>query len=169
LGRLRCAPRARPAKRKIREGQCRGAGRVACEWAYQGPPLLAFGIGILSSLLGIGGGELMGPLLLSLNVLPQVSAASTSMMSLLNSSSNIVHYAIIGEIDIEWFFITFFIGVVGGITGRMWALYMTKTFGRISVMVFCLATVLFISFWLLVFHLATENPNFSIFTQYCKK
>ncbi len=36
------------------------------------PPIIAFIIGILCSLLGIGGGELMGPLLLILKVIPQV-------------------------------------------------------------------------------------------------
>lgn len=32
-------------------------------------------IGLLSSVLGIGGGELMGPLMLALGVLPQVMDA----------------------------------------------------------------------------------------------
>lgn len=34
--------------------------------------LVGVGIGVLSSTLGIGGGELMGPLMLALQVLPQV-------------------------------------------------------------------------------------------------
>lgn len=38
------------------------------------PPIVAFIIGVLCSLLGIGGGELMGPLLLILKVIPQVLA-----------------------------------------------------------------------------------------------
>ena len=36
------------------------------------PPLLAFIIGILCNILGIGGGELLGPLLLWMKVDPQV-------------------------------------------------------------------------------------------------
>jgi uncharacterized membrane protein YfcA len=36
------------------------------------PPLLTFVIGIICSLLGIGGGELMGPLMLQMGLLPQV-------------------------------------------------------------------------------------------------
>ena len=38
-------------------------------WAWI---LVGVGIGVLSSTLGIGGGELMGPLMLALQVMPQV-------------------------------------------------------------------------------------------------
>ena len=41
-------------------------------------PLVAFCVGVMCSLLGIGGGELMGPLMLGLGLLPQVSSATTS-------------------------------------------------------------------------------------------
>jgi uncharacterized membrane protein YfcA len=60
---------------------------------------LTFLVGILSSLLGIGGGELMGPLLLSYHLLPPVSTATTSMLSLMNTGNNIIHYAIAGEFE----------------------------------------------------------------------
>ena len=50
-------------------------------------------------LVGIGGGELMGPLFLTYHLLPPVSTATTSMMSLINTGNNIVHYAIAGESD----------------------------------------------------------------------
>ncbi len=63
-------------------------------WAI---PICGFIVGILTSLLGIGGGELLGPLFLAYHMLPQVSTATTSMMSLLNSANNIVHYAILGK------------------------------------------------------------------------
>lgn len=60
-------------------------------------PCITFVVGILCSLLGIGGGELMGPLLLTYHVLPQVSTATTSMLSLLTTANNIVHYGIMGK------------------------------------------------------------------------
>lgn len=65
-------------------------------------PIIAFCVGILCSLLGIGGGELMGPLLLALGVLPQVSTATSSIMSLLTSGNTIVHYAILGEYNFSF-------------------------------------------------------------------
>lgn len=78
------------------------------------PPALAFTIGVMCSLLGIGGGELMGPLLLSYNVLPQVSTGTTSMMSLINTCANILHYAILNKINYTWAVSVFFTGFVGG-------------------------------------------------------
>ena len=65
---------------------------------------LALLIGALSSLLGIGGGELMGPLMLHLKVLATVSPATTSMMSFLNTSSSIVHYMTLGKTHSPLFF-----------------------------------------------------------------
>ena len=65
---------------------------------------LALLIGVLSSLLGIGGGELMGPLMLHLKVLATVSPATTSMMSFLNTSSSIVHYMTLGKAHSPLFF-----------------------------------------------------------------
>lgn len=78
------------------------------------PPLLAFLIGIMCSLLGIGGGELMGPLLLSYQVISPVSTATTSMMSLATASSNILHYGILNEIDYRWAVGLFVAGLCGG-------------------------------------------------------
>ena len=56
-----------------------------------------FFTGAMCSLLGIGGGELLGPLFLAFGILPPVSTATTSMMSLLTTANNVLHYAITGE------------------------------------------------------------------------
>ena len=61
-------------------------------------PILAFLIGCLCALLGIGGGELMGPLLLQLGLLSDVSSATTAVMSFYTTSSNILTYGISGSI-----------------------------------------------------------------------
>ena len=77
-------------------------------------PLFAFVVGILSSLLGIGGGELMGPMLLQLGVLPTVSPATTSLMSFLNTSSSFIHYLTLGEVPYAYAAWVFGIGCAGG-------------------------------------------------------
>eukprot|EP01038_Epipyxis_sp_PR26KG_P008021 gene8021-10870_t len=92
------------------------------------PSLSSFLIGILCSLLGIGGGELLGPLLLSYSLLPQVTSATTSTLSLLNSSSTILHYIIMNDINYPIAGIVFGIGLVGGFTGRMTALFVSTKF-----------------------------------------
>lgn len=53
-------------------------------------------VGIFCALLGIGGGELMGPYLLAHHVLPQISSATTSFMSLSSSSSSVLHHFVLG-------------------------------------------------------------------------
>jgi uncharacterized membrane protein YfcA len=77
-------------------------------------PLFAFVVGILSALLGIGGGELMGPMLLNLNVLPTVSPATTSAMSFLNTSSSFLHYLTLGDVPYAYAAWVFGIGAAGG-------------------------------------------------------
>lgn len=119
------------------------------------PSVLAFLIGILCSLLGIGGGELMGPLLLSLQILPLVSSATTSFMSFMSSSSNILHYAIQGRIDYKWGLLTFAIGMFGGILGRSLALYLVARYKRASITTFALASILCISVVLLAYDIGS--------------
>ena len=117
-------------------------------------------------LIGIGGGELMGPLLLQLKVLPQVSSATTSMMSLFNSSSTIIHYGFNGSIPYEWAAIVVGIGLFGGLTGRLSALYITYHFNRPSITVFMLILILLISIILLIYHIFSDKTDF-IFHTFC--
>jgi len=49
-----------------------------------------FCIGIICSLLGIGGGELNSPLMLSLHIRPEVTSATSAMMSFLNTAVLVV-------------------------------------------------------------------------------
>lgn len=130
------------------------------------PPVLAFIIGIICSLLGIGGGELMGPLLLSLKVLPQVSSATISTMSFFNASASILHYMFANEIDYSWAGIVFCIGVAGGLTGRLSAVYIIEKYNRASVTIFMLVTVLFFSAILLIYDMSTTETDFR-FHSFC--
>jgi uncharacterized membrane protein YfcA len=131
------------------------------------PPMMAFFIGILCSLLGIGGGELMGPLLLSLQVLPLVSSATTSFMSFMSSSSNILHYAILGKIDYKWAILCFCIGLLGGVSGRSLALYLVAKYRRASITAMALAFMLGTSVLLLVYDIASSEFDLSIHN-FCK-
>lgn len=81
-------------------------------------PILVFVIGALTSILGIGGGELIGPLLLNFNATPAASSATTSFMSLLNSSSSVLHYFLLGQVPLAPASAMFVIGAFGGITGN---------------------------------------------------
>jgi len=126
------------------------------------PPILAFIIGILSALLGIGGGELMGPLLLSMKVLPQVSAGTTSFMSLLNTSSSIIHYMTLGDVPYTYAAWVFGIGAAGGITGRLLALFVVEKTGRVSILIFMLFVVLVLSFGMFIYDVWVDSVDFSV-------
>jgi uncharacterized membrane protein YfcA len=132
------------------------------KWAELGilPPILSFFIGILSSLLGIGGGELMGPLLLQLGVLPMVSSGTTSFMSFLNTSSSLVHYITLGDVPFATASWVFLIGAAGGTTGRSTAVYISELYNRQSILIFTLIGLLVASFCVYVYYLAVDDFDF---------
>lgn len=87
-------------------------------------------------------------------------------MSLISSTSTVLHYAISGDVDYALSGIIFIVGFSGGLVGRLTALYVSEKLKRYSVLIFTLATVLFISFWLIVYHLITEENDF-VFHNLC--
>lgn len=129
-------------------------------------PCVSFIIGILTSMLGFGGGELMGPYLLSLKVLPMVSSSTSGMLSYLNTFSNIVHYGILDEISIDKSIYFFLIGVIGGISGRLFALWGVKISGRSSIFVLALIMVLFLSMSVYIYYLFSQKADFFL-SPYC--
>jgi uncharacterized membrane protein YfcA len=125
-------------------------------------PFLSFGIGILTSLLGIGGGELMGPLMLRLQILPMVSTGTTSIMSLLNTSSGVLHYLILGDVDWDFAPWVFVLGLAAGFSGRTTALLIANYYRRPSVMVFALFAVLVVCFCVYIAYIFSYEIDISI-------
>jgi uncharacterized membrane protein YfcA len=123
-------------------------------------PVMAFVIGFTCVLLGLGGGELMGPLLLFMDVKPQVVIATLPLLSFLTSSSNIIHYAALGEIDKKWGPILGATGLAGGFVGRSIALFLVDRYKRESIFTMILSLVLMISFGLLVYDTVTHEKDF---------
>ena len=72
----------------------------------------------------------MGPLFLSYHILPPVSTATTSMMSLLNTANSIIHYAIDGKINYSVSVLFFLVGLLAGATGRATALHLLKKYKK---------------------------------------
>eukprot|EP00928_Gymnodinium_smaydae_P058962 TRINITY_DN4217_c0_g4_i2.p1 TRINITY_DN4217_c0_g4~~TRINITY_DN4217_c0_g4_i2.p1 ORF type:complete len:555 (+),score=94.34 TRINITY_DN4217_c0_g4_i2:29-1693(+) len=62
-------------------------------------PLAALIIGLVAGLLGLGGGELLVPLLLEFGVTPRVASATSGLLILLTTASNIVHYMFAGTLE----------------------------------------------------------------------
>jgi uncharacterized membrane protein YfcA len=130
-------------------------------------PFISFIIGTLTSILGFGGGELMGPYLLSLKVLPIVSTSTSGMLSYLNTFSNVIHFGLLGKVvSINKTIYFFLIGIFGGLCGRLFALWGAKEFGRSSIFVFALIIVLFVSTIMYIYYLLSQEIDF-YFSPYC--
>lgn len=74
--------------------------------------------GCLSSLLGVGVGMLVNPLLLGMGVSPDVSAATSSLMILFTSLSAIAQYGILGRIQWDYAGYLFVLGLLGSVIGQ---------------------------------------------------
>lgn len=93
-------------------------GDVQWNWRrFGGYSAATFVAGVIAGMIGIGGGMVLGPLMLQLGVLPQVSSASTATMIALTSSSLAATAVIQGKVPWSYaltFFITAFFGALIG-------------------------------------------------------
>eukprot|EP01061_Rhynchopus_euleeides_P014033 TRINITY_DN24337_c0_g1_i1.p1 TRINITY_DN24337_c0_g1~~TRINITY_DN24337_c0_g1_i1.p1 ORF type:complete len:513 (+),score=222.44 TRINITY_DN24337_c0_g1_i1:88-1626(+) len=120
-------------------------------------PLAAGGVGCVAGLLGLGGGELMAPLLLELGMLPKAASATSAYMIIWTTSSNIIHYSV-GN-DLPWGYAGFFsaLGFSGGLVGRYLAIRFVAKYNKQSLIAFALGVVLTISMILFAYRAATSS------------
>eukprot|EP01065_Artemidia_motanka_P029113 TRINITY_DN3506_c0_g1_i1.p1 TRINITY_DN3506_c0_g1~~TRINITY_DN3506_c0_g1_i1.p1 ORF type:complete len:573 (+),score=167.66 TRINITY_DN3506_c0_g1_i1:66-1721(+) len=121
-------------------------------------PLAAVGVGFIAGLLGLGGGELMAPLLLELGLLPKAASATSAYMIIWTTSSNMVHYAVGGDLATGYAICFCLLGFVGGGVGRFIAMKYTSK-GRQSPIAFALGSVLALSMILLAYRVGTSHPK----------
>lgn len=129
-------------------------------------PLSVFTVGIICSLLGIGGSELTSPLFLTLGVLPQVSAGTVSMLSFLNTVAVVIQKSLLGEVDYDVAAILCLVGLLGGSSGRYFGIWFADVTGRASALIFILVLVLACTCIYYVEELATGSNTFDI-KSYC--
>jgi uncharacterized membrane protein YfcA len=101
----------------------------------------------------------MGPLMLAMGILPQVTSANTSVLSMFVTISNLLLYSIRGQTYLSRAGWVFLLGCSGGFTGRRIALFIASRFNRPSITVFALVTVLFFAWCLLIYDLTAEGPE----------
>lgn len=90
-----------------------------------------------------------------------VSSGTTSIMSLLNTSSAVIHYLVLGEVNWTYAPGVFFIGAAAGFSGRLAALFVAQYYGRPSVMVFALFGVIVICFVVYAVYLFYDDTDLS--------
>ena len=64
--------------------------------------ILGFVCGLLSSMLGLGGGVIFNPMLLDFGVLPVVASATGMFLVLFASGTNTALYLVDGTIRFDW-------------------------------------------------------------------
>lgn len=108
-------------------------------------PLYALSAGVLSGLLGIGGGLILGPLFLELGIHPLVSSATSNFLVVFICSSTTLQYIILGMMNFNYGIVCVILSTLGSYVGTyLIQKYIEKT-KRNSIIVFILAAVLFIS------------------------
>ena len=119
-------------------------------------------IGIVCSMLGLGGGELFSPMILSYGVIPQVTSATTATMSLLNALTSMLRDITKGTIAVDTGAIIFCVGFLGGLTGRQLGLWVSAKYGRASVIVFFLSFGLYLSCLYYIYDLGFTKFNATV-------
>lgn len=125
-------------------------------------PVVTFCIGLLTALLGFGGGELIGPYLLHLHIQPLVSTSTSGMISFLNTGLSLFHYGILGKVKYDQSAGVFAIGLFGGLCGRLFSLWFVAKYDRASLLVGALVAVLGISWIVYIVYIATDKVSFDV-------
>jgi uncharacterized membrane protein YfcA len=102
-------------------------------------------LGTVSGLLGIGGTNLVGPLLVMLGVRPEISTISASFAILLSSGIASAQYFVSGAFDITYAVLFLAISSAGSIIGVLFLRkYIIKT-EKVPLVLFCLSITLAVS------------------------
>jgi uncharacterized membrane protein YfcA len=108
-------------------------------WLY---PLMSTVAGFLGGFLGIGGGIIMGPLLLELNMAPEASQATTAMFVFLSSSLATIQFIVLGKgmpMYAAWF--TSWV-ILSTFVGQTLVDYFLRKYQRSSVIVLSIAGII---------------------------
>jgi len=101
--------------------------------------------GIIAGLVGIGGGMVLGPLMLTMGVDQRVSTATTATMVTLTASSISIMYVITGYISWDYFCYYLSICILGAYVGKGYIDAYVKRTGMASMLVGLLATIITLS------------------------
>jgi len=93
--------------------------------------------GVLAGLVGVGGGMVLGPMMLELGILPQVSSATTGTMVLLTSSSAVAVFLLAGLVPLDYALAYALVALLGGFTGKVCITALVRRY-RISALIILL-------------------------------
>jgi len=102
-------------------------------------PLVGWAAGAAASLVGIGGGMIIVPLFLNMDILPQVAANTNALMILFVAVSSVVQYSVLGTLPWDYALWFMFLGFLGAQLGSHFIKHLLARSGRPSAMAFILA------------------------------
>eukprot|EP01025_Chloroclados_australasicus_P003060 TRINITY_DN10705_c0_g3_i5.p1 TRINITY_DN10705_c0_g3~~TRINITY_DN10705_c0_g3_i5.p1 ORF type:complete len:587 (+),score=69.70 TRINITY_DN10705_c0_g3_i5:168-1928(+) len=102
----------------------------------------SFIAGVIGGLMGLGGGMIIGPFLLELGVLPQVSAATSAVVVLFSSSSAVFQFIIDGNLNQAYAIVFGLTSLAASFCGIFVVSRLVKKLGRPSIIVLILACVI---------------------------
>ncbi|KAL1205368.1 Sulfite exporter TauE/SafE family protein 5 [Cardamine amara subsp. amara] len=108
-------------------------------------PVMSFLAGLLGGIFGIGGGMLISPLLLQAGIPPQITAATTSFMVFFSATMSAVQYLLLGMQNTNTAYMFSLICFFASLLGLVLVQKAVAQFGRASIIVFSVGTVMSLS------------------------
>jgi len=136
--------------------------------------LLSLGAGILASLLGIGGGMVLSPVMLDLGVLPSVTAATASYMILFTSIASCVQFAVLDRILWDYGGVFTVLGFFSAFVGQSFLNWLVRKYNKKSYIILFIVIIIGLSTLLLSvssgMRLADQlkNDAYMGFNSYCE-
>ncbi|CAD7956187.1 unnamed protein product [Amoebophrya sp. A25] len=114
-------------------------------WTWRGAGFYAFWTfiaGIIAGLIGIGGGMVLGPLMLQMGLLPQVSTATTATLIVLTSASAAFMFITSGLVPLSYAATFFVVSFLGAYLGKAKIDRYVKERNATSILIFILAFII---------------------------
>ena len=73
--------------------------------------------GVISSYVGIGGGMILNPILVSMKVMPHVVVATYSVATFYSVSTTLMQYIVFGNFNVGYGIVMFYTGIIGSLFG----------------------------------------------------
>ena len=107
--------------------------------------MVAFAGGWVSGALGLGGGSIFNPVLLSMGIPPAVSSSTSMYLVMFTTLGSSITYFLIGKMNIQYALWTGAWCILGSITGMRLLDKVMKKWNRQSPIVFLMAIILGVS------------------------
>ena len=98
--------------------------------------------GIASGIIGVGGGLILNPVMLRLEIRPEVSTATSSFMVLFTSTISMLQYAIAGKLNFFYGLWTVVFSLIGSCLGILVIKKLVDKYKRSSIIVMLLALIM---------------------------